>query len=268
MGPTPLPLPHEHGNQTRSSRGGAFRLRYGPAFADRIAGIFANGTSLNNGGERLTLEDAATNALIDFSYQDSYPWPESPDGQGATLVLEGSRDPVDPAHWRASLLPGGTPGEVLSFWDEWRRLHFTEAEQLDPAVSGEQADPDGDGIGNLLESAFGIDPRQPNPAGGRLVARIDQVQTGGLTEAFLTLRFPRPAARSIEVTVEVSTDMITWEPGETYLLWTLVERDPSDLWETVECRTLAPINVVEPLQAYWRLLVRTRAGLVGGASSL
>ena len=44
-------------------------------------------------------------------YNDSSPWPTSPDGTGTTLVrilpaLYGS----DPNSWLASLNPGGTPG--------------------------------------------------------------------------------------------------------------------------------------------------------------
>ncbi len=42
--------------------------------------------------------------------------------------------------------------------------HFTPAERADPLVSGPAADPDGDGVPNLLEYAFGTDPRQGSRA--------------------------------------------------------------------------------------------------------
>jgi hypothetical protein len=236
----------------------AFRLRYGTNVTDRVAGVFANGTRLSNGGERLTVVDGATNALVDLTYHDTYPWPESPDGQGPTLVLEDLRDPADPARWRASLLPGGTPGEVTSLAEEWRRLHFTAAEQRDLAVSGERADPDGDGLDNLLELAFGSDPRHPDPAGGRLTARIERTPEEGLPRDFLVLRFRRPAGGSPEVAVETSPELTTWTRGEAHLTLTALERDPGGIWETVECRTLAPLPAEGQARAYWRLKVTPR----------
>ena len=41
----------------------------------------------------------------------------------------------------------------------WRIMHFTFAELLDPLISGNDADPDGDGICNIKEFAFNMDPR-------------------------------------------------------------------------------------------------------------
>ncbi len=43
--------------------------------------------------------------------------------------------------------------------DEWTRLHFSPAELADPAVSGVEADADGDGVNNGLEFLFGRHPR-------------------------------------------------------------------------------------------------------------
>lgn len=60
-----------------------------------------------------------------------------------------------------------TPGQThtLDFdFASWIEFHFDADEQLDPAISGPQADPDGDGIPNLLEFALGGDPRQPDRA--------------------------------------------------------------------------------------------------------
>lgn len=56
----------------------------------------------------------------------------------------------------------------------WVGLHFTPAEALDPLVSGEDIDTDGDGLSNLLESAFGGNPKVPD-AGGQLpvIAVVD-----------------------------------------------------------------------------------------------
>jgi hypothetical protein len=41
---------------------------------------------------------------------------------------------------------------------EWRTLHFSPAQQVDPLASGDEADPDGDGMTNLEEFQAGTDP--------------------------------------------------------------------------------------------------------------
>lgn len=66
-------------------------------------------------------------------------------------------------------------------WSEWTERWFTLEERQDPLVVGELADPDGDGIPNLLEYAFGFDPLSPSPAvplslrwdGGRFIVRAE-----------------------------------------------------------------------------------------------
>ncbi len=44
-------------------------------------------------------------------------------------------------------------------FDAWRFLFFTAPELLDPAISGPEADPDGDGVSNTEEFRGGTDPR-------------------------------------------------------------------------------------------------------------
>jgi len=44
--------------------------------------------------------------------------------------------------------------------DQWTKSHFTVAEQANPAISGESADPDGDGIPNVVEYAMGSNPKE------------------------------------------------------------------------------------------------------------
>ncbi len=74
---------------------------------------FAGGSRLNNGSDRLKLEDATGSTIKEFSYNDDPPWPTAPDGGGPSLVLirpAANPDPADPANWRASAAPGGNPG--------------------------------------------------------------------------------------------------------------------------------------------------------------
>lgn len=80
----------------------------------------------------------------------------------------------------------------------WLATHFTVAEQSQPAVSGDAADPDKDGCPNFLEYAQGSDPRNSSPG---LVSR------GGAGTLSLDYSAPRPELRYIP---EKSADLVTW----------------------------------------------------------
>ncbi len=88
------------------------------AFAARYPGVFVYGTftgTLSNGGERLALQDRNGQTITSVNYDDENGWPVAADGKGASLEFtEPTRDPNDPANWRASSNPGGTPGTFIS----------------------------------------------------------------------------------------------------------------------------------------------------------
>ena len=58
-----------------------------------------------------------------------------------------------------------------SRFSAWRRLAFSDAELADLAVSGEAADPEQDGVPNLMEYGRGIDPHRADPAGLAIAPR-------------------------------------------------------------------------------------------------
>jgi len=67
--------------------------------------------SLDNGGERIELANANGGVFISFRYNDTAPWPVSPDGTGHSLILaKMAGDPEEGSTWSASTLIGGTPG--------------------------------------------------------------------------------------------------------------------------------------------------------------
>ncbi len=88
----------------------AFEARYGSDM--NIAGEYSG--RLNNAGERIRLEDAIGQTILDFDYKDG--WRSITDGDGFSLTI------IDPLStdsyswnekdsWRASAYLGGSPGE-------------------------------------------------------------------------------------------------------------------------------------------------------------
>ncbi len=101
-------------------------------------------------------------------------------------------------------------------WQSWRNSKFTTAELADSSITGPAADPDHDGISNLLEYALALEPKTTSqtglPASGTLTI-------SGKTHA--TLSFTRPhALTDITYLVEVSTDLQTWNSGPGYAIRT------------------------------------------------
>jgi hypothetical protein len=91
----------------------AFSAQY-PDFSGAIAGEFSG--SLANDGERIRLEDAIGQTILDFKYSDN--WRDITDGDGFSLTIVNAANP-DPNSWgekdawRASAFYGGSPG-----WDD------------------------------------------------------------------------------------------------------------------------------------------------------
>ena len=108
-------------------------------------------------------------------------------------------------------------------------------------------DPDKDGVSNLFEFAFGGSPTVPGAAPSLPVTlrTID-------TSSYLSIRVPRPVDRAVTVTVQVSSDLVVWNEGETFT--ELVENNANDF--VVRDRTpLAPGNP----QRFIRIAVRLPA---------
>lgn len=86
----------------------AFEAAYGTDLP--VAGQYQG--SLNNGGERIILQDAAGQDILNFKYKD---WYKTTDGQGRSLEITPLFEPdpalwSDKSTWQASSVDGGTPG--------------------------------------------------------------------------------------------------------------------------------------------------------------
>lgn len=88
--------------------------------------------------------------------------------------------------------------------DDWRKANFTAPELADATISGDLADPDYDGLANLMEHALGSNPKTADV--NFFLPRV----TGG----FFTLTYTRSkSAIDVSLVVEQSTDLVTWQNG-------------------------------------------------------
>lgn len=119
----------------------------------------------------------------------------------------------------------------------WQQGNFSPTELADPTISGDAADPDGDGIPNLAEYAFNTNPKTANTSG---LPVFDTLNVGGLD--YLAISYKQVLFNTdITCTVQVSDDLTTWNsgPGFTTLVSTV---DNGDGTETVTVRDTTPIS--------------------------
>jgi endonuclease I len=88
----------------------------------------------------------------------------------------------------------------------WKNVRFTASELGDPSIGGDLADPDQDGISNLLEYACARDPRQPDTTAAMAVSLVSANSTSAFDAVFQWNRF----ASDVTFTFEGSTDLQTW----------------------------------------------------------
>jgi len=164
----------------------AFEAVHGPGHP--IAGTFQNGSRLNNGSDRIKLEDANNSSILEFTYDDESPWPTGPDGNGFSLVLinpTNSPDPDEAPNWRESGLIGGAPGDPDTI----------------PFAGDPNGDLDGDGLVALAEYAFGTSPFVANPSPFAVSAN------GTAVRISTTLN---QTADDLAISLEKSTDLTNW----------------------------------------------------------
>ncbi len=90
-------------------------------------------------------------------------------------------------------------------FDQWRKAKFGAILTVPQAAS--DADPDGDGISNLLEFAYNSDPLSPRADAAPVLDGTD----------FATLTFSRNAgATDLTFIVQASSDLQNWADGSTY----------------------------------------------------
>ena len=94
---------------------------------------------------------------------------------------------------------------ITSTFASWKTAFFDPQQLSDPGISGDAADPDNDGLNNLLEYAFHSDPTQPSTGIGPSV----QVEAGQLSLVYTK----NLAATDLTYAVEQSTGLAQWPPA-------------------------------------------------------
>ncbi len=117
--------------------------------------------------------------------------------------------------------------------DAWRHAHFTSQQLAIPAISGDAADPDLDGIVNLLEY---ISDSDPNTSAQAVFGTLALVHSG--SDDYLAFTFNRAVSTDLVCIPEVSTDMLTWNAST--IEQTLLADD--GVMQTVTARDTVPVQ--------------------------
>ena len=203
-----------------------------------------------------TLTATATNGAA-FSYQitasnspTSYSAMGLPAGlsvNGTTGLISGTTTATGTNDVTISAINlGGTGSAVLALvvgppYAAWRGGMFTQAQLANGSISGDYADPAGDGIPNLLKYALGINP-WTNGVSGLPVETLAITGSGN----YPTLIYTRPlSASDITYTVQVSTGLNTWNSGPGYTM-TTGTTDNQDETESVTVQSVLPVSGTNP----------------------
>ncbi len=122
-------------------------------------------------------------------------------------------------------------------FDAWRFSIFSTTELSNASISGELADPDGDELCNLMEYAFGLNPKLPNPTAAVI----------GTTSDYLVVSAAKNhTASDIAWSAQVSSDLENWTPAQTTInSATNFEARDTDLIEDA-ARRFIRIKIVKP----------------------
>ena len=130
----------------------------------------------------------------------------------------------------------------------WKSAYFTTLQLANSSISGDQANPSGDGICNLLDYAFNLNPNLHNNQ-----SALPQISVSG---GYLSLTYTRNSTASdLTYTVEVSSDLLAWKSGIGYTSPPLILSDNgvtqqiqvSDLTSsTIENKRFIRLRVTDP----------------------
>ncbi len=168
-------------------------------------------------------------------------------GGGSYLLLTYNLlgDPASRLQGVAFLKPNST-------LENWQDQEFTYAQLGDTGYSAFDADPDGDGVQNLMEYAMGWNPHVADGDPRLMMLGPWEVNLNAAGKATVWYQ-RRKAASDVEFQLQSSRDLLNWSPAGAYVTDTLVKDNGDGQTETVRVRLSAP-----PQAGGERLFIRLR----------
>lgn len=130
----------------------------------------------------------------------------------------------------------------------WQATHFNNTELEDPSISGLAADPDSDGMKNLLEYAFGLDPKNGNraPLASGLGLPVFSTKSEG-GSLYQQLDYPRRRAGDLTKPTSYTAEFTdlkssAWQTATTESVadFTGDQASLNPIWEKVSARRTIP----------------------------
>jgi hypothetical protein len=135
----------------------------------------------------------------------------------------------------------------------WKRIQFTSDELTNPMISGEDANPAGDGVPNFIKYAFGGNPRIADWHSELGIERLQGDEDYGVILKFKR----RKSASDVDYILDISQDLLLgWTDSAGYAFITDVADDGNGETETVRVKARSP----EPGRSagYMRLRVKKK----------
>ncbi|HWD20005.1 MAG TPA: fibronectin type III domain-containing protein [Verrucomicrobiae bacterium] len=176
-----------------------FMIESGSGYDERNGSF--NAGVVNGVGWALSPTNAGTNFELRISRQAYY--------SDLTPVFSNASVRVLLQDNRGSILT--TAGIPYTFaeggpYEDWRAAHFTAAELADASISGDAADPDHDGIPNLVEYGFGLDPKAVDHPD---LPRASIALTNGADYLDVQLTERNPPS-DVQYLLELSSNPLAW----------------------------------------------------------
>lgn len=171
--------------------------------ANELDSLDLSAIAIANNGAVTRVEFQVDGRTVAFDSEGPYSASWVVDAPGNVLLTAVAIDEGGNRGQSAGIQIEVTPSPFL---EAWRQANFNAQQQADPAISGFNSDPDGDGITNFFELAFGLQPLLADLTG---LPTLQIVEENGMRH--LAIRYQRPEGMTdLIYTVEISGDLSSW----------------------------------------------------------
>jgi hypothetical protein len=126
-------------------------------------------------------------------------------------LVQGTRTVILTLNESSGYAPGVFNNATVSLRDlplaEWKLENFTSEDLLDESASGDQADPNRNGLANIVEYALGLNPKSTDTDGRPSVS----IESGHLTLTYMRAK----AAIDVSVRTEISQSLNDWSRADS-----------------------------------------------------